>query len=174
MAEISPKTIEAIKTAIRLEEEGYQYYQDAAANTENEMGRKMFDQLARDEIEHLRIFQEMFDQLADPVTWRKLAQDTPGVPIIPKFKDLSKDKKKSASLTADANALKIALENEEKAYNFFIKAAKEADDEKASDIFTKIAEQEDYHWKLLQAELDSVMNTGFWFDTAEFRMDGKF
>jgi rubrerythrin len=174
MTEISQQTVEAIKTAIQMEIEGYDFYMKAAQETDNDLGRTMFEQLAKDEMEHQRTFEAMFDQIADPSTWRKLASETPGVPEIPAFREKSKEQKQSGSLAGDANALRIGMENEEKSIKFYKKAAETAEDEQAKTIFSNIAQQEEYHYQLLQAELDSVTGTGFWFGTAEFRMDGKF
>ena len=66
------------------------------------------------------------------------------------------------------------MENEKKSIDYYEQAVRETNDEQARIIFNNIMEQEEYHYNLLQAELDSIMGTGFWFDTAEFRMDGKF
>jgi len=38
----------------------------------------------------------------------------------------------------------------------------------------KMLEGEFYRYDNLQAQLDSVLNTGLWLDSPEFRMDGKF
>lgn len=41
-------------------------------------------------------------------------------------------------------------------------------------MFLRLAEWEDSHFELIQAELDYVKNTGFWFGVHEFKMDGMF
>jgi rubrerythrin len=174
MAKITPHMIKAIKTAIQMEEEGYEYYMKAAEQTDNDMGKSMFKQLAKDELEHRRTFETMFDTIADPSTWRKLAAETPGVAELPVFQDATKDIGKTKGMTADANALRIGMENEKKSIDYYQKVAGETDDPQAKSIFTNIAQQEEFHYNLLQAELDSITRTGFWFDTAEFRMDGKY
>jgi rubrerythrin len=174
MAEISPQIMEAIKTAIQMEEEGHAFYMKAAIETQNEMGKKMFRQLAKDELEHKHTFSEMFDRVADPATWRKLVASTPGIKELPAFRELSKEQKRSKGLADDANVLRIGMDAEDKSIKHYQKAARETKDPQAKVIFTNIAQQEEYHYNLLQAELDSISGTGFWFDTAEFRMDGKF
>ena len=174
MASITEKTIEAIKTAIQMEKEGFQFYMDAASKTDNEMGQTMFRQLAEDELTHRRTFEAMFDKLADAATWRKLAAETPGVSELPVFKTKSKELQKSKGMVADANAVRVGMEKERLSIDYYEKAAREANDEQAGVIFSNIMEQEEFHFNLLQAELDSLQHTGFWFNTAEFRMDGKF
>jgi rubrerythrin len=66
------------------------------------------------------------------------------------------------------------MELEENAVQFFQKAADEVDDPVASEIFRKISEEEKFHYDLLQAQHDSLTNSGFWLDSAEFQMDGKY
>lgn len=45
--------MEEIKMALQLEKDGYAYYRKAAELCPNEYGKKMFEKLAKDEIEHL-------------------------------------------------------------------------------------------------------------------------
>ena len=81
---------------------------------------------------------------------------------------------KGAEGKSETQALSIGMELEENAIQFFQKAAGEVDDPAASEIFRKISEEEKFHYDLLQAQHDSLTNSGFWLDSAEFRMDGKF
>ncbi|MFQ6110262.1 MAG: hypothetical protein ACE5L7_11990 [Candidatus Aminicenantales bacterium] len=55
----------------------------------------------------------------------------------------------------------------------FQKAAEEVSDPDAREIFLKIREEEKFHYDLLQAQIDSLTHSGFWLDSAEFRLDGK-
>jgi rubrerythrin len=75
----------------------------------------------------------------------------------------------------ETDAIRIGMELERSAIDFFQEAAAEAkpDDANAAHIFSKIAEEEKFHYDLLQAQFDSVNNSGFWLGSAEFRMDGK-
>jgi hypothetical protein len=52
--------------------------------------------------------------------------------------------------------------------------AKQASDPEASRIFEIIAQEEITHYDLIQAQIDSVTNAGFWFDVGEFKMDGLY
>lgn len=68
----------------------------------------------------------------------------------------------------------VRMELEQRAVDFFKNAAAETDDPQAHEIFEKIREEEEFHYDLLQAQHDSVTHSGFWLDSAEFQMDGKF
>jgi len=66
------------------------------------------------------------------------------------------------------------MELERESIDQYEKWAQETSDAKVQGIFKKIIEEEKFHYDLLQAEYDNITNTGFWFNMAEFRMDGKF
>jgi rubrerythrin len=66
------------------------------------------------------------------------------------------------------------MELELKAIYFFKNASAGSDDKTVKEIFEKIAEEERFHYDLLQAQFDSVTGSGFWLDSAEFHMDGKY
>ncbi|KYK21001.1 hypothetical protein AYK21_01240 [Thermoplasmatales archaeon SG8-52-2] len=53
---------DAILTAIQMEKDGYAFYTKAAAQTQSDMGRTIFESLAADEQRHLDVFQKMFEE----------------------------------------------------------------------------------------------------------------
>ncbi len=84
-----------------------------------------------------------------------------------------KDRMRREKGKGETEALSIGLQLEMDAIRFFEKAASDTDDPVAREIFEKIIEEEKFHYDLLQAQLDSVTKSGFWLDSAEFQMDGK-
>lgn len=172
MSNISPAVVEAIRTAIQMEKEGQHFYEECARKTENELGKKMFESIAKDEIGHLHTFQKMFDTLTGTDQWKELAQGSPNVGKVPIFEGRT-DKKRDVN-QSDIDALRIGMESERKGIELYKKAAEDAKEPIARQIFTKIREEEEYHYDLLQAQLDYLTKSGFWLDVAEFRMDGKY
>lgn len=172
MGEISPDVIEAIKLAIRIEKVGKQYYEEAARKTANELGKKMFESLAKDELVHLETFEKMFGTIAGKEEWRELAKGSPKVGKVPIFEEEASEKSKAD--TNDIDALRVALDNERDSIELYKKASEEIKDSLARKIFNKIREEEEYHYDLLQAQKDHLTKSGFWFDVGEFRMDGKY
>jgi len=172
MAEVSPEAIEAIKMAIQMEKDGLKFYEDAAGKTENELARKTFLRIARDEAIHLKTFQKMFDTITGTEAWRELAQFTPTVGKVPMFE--GEIEKKGDVNPSEVDALRIAIDNERKGIEHYKNAAVSSGDEMAKEIFNKIREEEEYHYDLLQAQLDYLNKSGFWMDIGEFQMDGKF
>ena len=75
---------------------------------------------------------------------------------------------------AEIDALNTALDLEKKTADFFREQADSIDESEARALFKRLAEWEDAHYDIIQAELDSINRTGFWFGIPEFQMDGKF
>jgi len=172
MGKVSSTAIEAIKMAIQMEKDGRAFYEEAAKKTENKLGKKMFETLAKDEIEHLNTFQKMFDKITGTGEWREIAQDSPKKGKVPIFEE--EIQKKGDVNPTELDALRTAMDNERKSIDFYNNVAEETEDPLGKKIFTKIREEEKYHYDLLQAQLDYLTKSGFWFDIAEFRMEAKY
>jgi len=174
MSQISPEVKEAIKTAIQLEKDGRKFFEQAAEETENELGKKMFRKLADDEIRHLVTFEKMFKTLTDPKTWGQLLKEGQPRKRMPYFAEKAENRSPAEHGADELSALRQALEVERKAIDFFRGVAGGTEDPEAKRIFELIAEEEVSHYDLIQAQIDSVTNSGFWFDVGEFQMDGMY
>ena len=173
MEEISKPVENAIKEAIRLEINGRNFFNHAAEITHNELGKKMFEKLAAEEVRHIEVFSELFTKILKEADWKKYVRDEElkgESALIEKLKE----RMKGAEGKSETQALSIGMELEENAIRFFQKAADEVDDSAAKEIFRNISEEEKFHYDLLQAQHDSLTNSGFWLDSAEFQMDGKY
>lgn len=173
MEEISKPVENAIKEAIRLEINGRNFFNHAAEITHNELGKKMFEKLAAEEVRHIEVFSELFTKILKEADWKKYVRDEElkgESALIEKLKE----RMRGAEGKSETQALSIGMELEENAIRFFQKAADEVDDPVAKEIFRNISEEEKFHYDLLQAQHDSLTNSGFWLDSAEFQMDGKY
>lgn len=174
MTDTSAQMKKVIQTAIDLEKEGFQFYKRAEENTNDPMGKKMFDFLAREEVNHIKVFSEIFDEITGSTEWRGLYNESKRKviesPLIKKLEENYNNNREKG----ETEAIRIAMDLERQAIDFFTDAQKNAQDTNAKEAFRKIVDEEEGHFDLLQAQLDSLNNTGMWFDVAEFQMDGKF
>ncbi|MDH5468859.1 MAG: ferritin family protein [Candidatus Aminicenantes bacterium] len=173
MEEMSKQVENAIKEAIRLEVNGRNFFNHAAEITHNELGKKMFRKLAAEETKHIQAFSNLFSEILKETDWKKFVRDEElkgESTLIEKLKE----RMKGAEGKSETQALSIGMELEENAIRFFQKAAEEVADPVAKEIFLSISEEEKFHYDLLQAQHDSLTNSGFWLDSAEFQMDGKY
>ena len=173
MTEISDQVVNVIRGTIKLEINGRSFFNHAIEVTHNDLGKKMFRKLAQDETEHLDTFGKLFTALTGGEEWRKLV-DSDEVKGDSHLIDELNSRMKKGERASELEAISIGMELERSAVDFFEKSARESSDPKAKEILEKICEEEKFHYELLQAQYDSVSNSGFWLDSAEFRMDGKF
>jgi len=172
MSEISKQVENAIREAIKLEINGRKFFQRAAEVTHHPRGKKMFLHLAEEELRHLETFGRLFSEILGGSEWKK--EFGPGdirgeSPLVEKLNA----RVQRAEGKGEVDALRIGMELEQSAIEFFQKASREANDPQAARIFREIVEEEKFHFDLLQAQYDSVTKSGFWLGGAEFQMDGK-
>jgi len=155
---------DAIRTAIQMEQEGYSFYLKAAAQTSSEMGRTVFKSLAADELLHLEVFQKLFDEKVGKKEWNNLI--TSGK----KYADIQvfpKDLKKKEGANPDTNeidAIRIAMDSEKKAIEYYTKINQNVTSDEFKEIINEIIEQEKNHYSLLEGEFHHINSTGYWFD----------
>ncbi len=162
-----------IREAIRLEINGRKFFNHAAEVTHNELGKKMFRKLSADEVQHLETFSQIFTQMTGSDDWKKQIKLDDVDKESAVIEDLAARMKKAAG-KGELEALRIGMELEQKAVDFFRASGDKAEDPGVRDIFDKICEEEHFHYDLLQAQLDSLTQDGIWYDVAEFQMDGKY
>jgi rubrerythrin len=170
---IGDKTAQAMKTAIEMEKSGHRFFTEASNNVRHEVGRKLFSRLAAEEIDHMRTFEKIFNEVTGGSDWKEAIRAIQPSKRVPYF-DEARKQLKAEDLSVELDYLKKALDLERDAMKFFERAIAEAENEDARQIFQRILDEEKGHYDLIQAEMDSINNSGFWFDVQEFYMDGKY
>jgi rubrerythrin len=67
--------------------------------------------------------------------------------------------------------LEIAVQREIVANRYYLDLAAKTKAPEAKEMFLSLAKEEELHMKILQAEIDSIGQNGFWFDMQEFTME---
>lgn len=175
MTALHPDVIKLVKEAIRLEVKGRAFFVHAAEVTESPLGKKTFEKLANEEVEHLKVFGKLFSEATGDEEWKKhlRAGDREESGIIEHLKKRLQEAGKGKH-ASDIESLRIGMELERSAMDFFQRLADESTSPTAKEIAGRISEEEQGHYDLLQAQYDSVHNSGFWLDEAEFRLDGQY
>jgi rubrerythrin len=145
------KRSDALGIAIRMEEEGIRFYSKAAERAKNDLVKKMFASLVKDEERHRAIFQEMAAQEGvRPSRADELDESSPAKRIKSIFRGAAAKVKKSLGSTEDVvKVIDIALGMEEKAYFSYAAVAKTMADPQEKQILLKIAEEENEHFRIL-------------------------
>jgi rubrerythrin len=174
MSDETAETIQALQTAIEIEIQGLETFEKFAEQTQNEAGKKMFLQLAKDENTHREILEEQLNNLTkgQPLEEVDIPQSVIEQ-VVPKLRERAVETKGEAA-TGEIDALNAALDLEKRAAAFFREQAELTVIEEAKVMFIRLAEWEDTHYDLIQAELDNIKHSGFWLDFREFRMDAMY
>ena len=155
---------DAIKTAIQMEKDGYSFYEKAAAETSSEMGRTIFKSLAADELLHLEVFKKLFDEKIGKQEWYDLVSTSNKYVDIPIF---PRNLKKVAGANPDTNeidALRIAMDSEQKSIDYYTKIKEKIVDKELIKIIDEIIIQEKSHYTVLEGEFNHINSTGYWFE----------
>jgi len=177
---------EILATAIATEWEGFAFYSELARRTRSDLGRKVFERLAKDEVEHVKVLEEVscsykegcvlmtYDQARDrieEVCEEDIAELTEEARTCKATAPIFKKGVHKAERANDLEALRIGVEAEREAIAFYQTAAEEAETGEARVLFEHLVDIERGHERLLQAEHDHFSANGMYFDDREFNLE---
>ena len=166
--------VKALRAAIEIEDNGLLTFLKFARQTKDATGKNMFIRLAMDEHEHRLLIEKQLNNLLEGKPLINIEIPKSEIEeIAPKIRE-KQQRTRGESGLLEIDALNTALDLERKAAKFFRDQAKLISDSEAKALFIRLAEWEDAHFDIIQAELDSIQGTGFWFGIPEFQMDGKY
>ena len=150
---------EALKIAVNIEEEGFEFYSTLVKNARDSKVKEVFSKLASDEKEHLARFQKAYLELTSPISpvqgcedytvdlYLKYLIDT-GV-----FTKKGEAKKLAMEIKTDIDALKIGIQAEKDSILYYSEAAKNTKNTFGKMTFEQLANEEKKHLKLLAEQL---------------------
>ncbi len=164
---------EAIKTALEYEAGVYQLYYDAIGKTNDPTAKRIFATLCKEEKNHLAYLRHCLGewQRTGKLNAGELKTVLPSKHAIEKsLLDLERTAMPHPSFRPELDLLHKALEAEVKTSTFYKEMVRALDGEGQA-LFKRFVDIEEGHEAILQAEIDSVTQMGFWFDTPEFRLE---
>lgn len=158
-------TLTVLQQALDLEQRGTEFYTQAAEQTVDATGKKMFLSLAEDEVLHQKVIQRQIDSLGQGGGW-VLPEDIPEVdadlstPLFPAGEiELEKAIRPDAS---DMDALLFALKIENDSFALYADQAKEATDPDAKRLYEFLVDAERTHFNLLMNNYESLNSRAGW------------
>lgn len=171
MSDATTEVLTAFKMGMETELLGLGSYLKFAKTTKDATGKNMFITLAADELEHFRILERALAE-------QKVGGDMSGIEVHPSIiqkitpKLGSRDSRiKGESGVDQVNALQTALDQERRSIELYRQQLGKPISSEARIIFERLMEMEESHYDLIQAELDSINETGFWFHIPEFDLE---
>lgn len=158
----------ALATALEAEKQSLRTYLRLAWDTSDASGKQMFIRLATDEFEHMRLLETWQSDQLPPAAVEPSAIER----LVPKLSDKSLQIRGTQG-QHQLSALNAALDLEKSALTFYEEQGRLTRDETARRLFSRLAEMEAAHYALIQAEIDNIEQTGFWFGLPEFSLESE-
>jgi rubrerythrin len=162
-----------LERAMEVERQGRVFYEEAARRVQDAAGKAVFETLAKDEVEHIRLLQAEYDKISKDSEWMELDEAKVCEPQTP-LKLFPNQRDAALVIPANAkdiDALKLAMDFEASGYKAYKQAQKDTDDPNGKKVFAFLAQQENNHYVFLQKTHDYLANEGVWyFDEQEFPM----
>lgn len=168
------KMVDILHTAIQMEVEGKEFYQQASRKSSNKLAKELFQRLANEEAEHQKKFEEIYEAL-------KRGEDWPDVQLP------SEKAKKLKSIFAQATkelgnkfkvaeseleAIKTAMDMEIKTYDLYRSRSEQSTLPREKRFYEALAAEERGHHLALLDSYDYLTDPAGWFIMKEHRLDG--
>jgi len=162
----------AIQTAIEYETKIRDIYRDACKNVPDPEGKRFFKMMEGDEQYHLDYLMKRLKlwKSTGQLSAEKLKSTVPPKEIIQKETEKIKAHMSIKDMRSVNVILSRALKAEVETSNFYEKMVSQMTDE-GQEMFAQFLEIEENHIAAVQAELDYITHTGYWFDFKEFDME---
>ncbi len=154
--------LQALRQAIRLEQDGYNFYTEAAERTADSRGREMFLSLADDEKLHLRIVQDQYQALSTGQGWVSFSEALELKPVDVDNPLFPPEAEVIDPKASDTDALLFGLQIENESYELYTKAASETADPAGKAMYQRLASQERTHFDILMLNYEHLVSTGSW------------
>ncbi len=166
------KIEEAITTAISYEEKIRDLYAAALENIRDQRGRTLLQALKDDEQHHLDYLESRLElwQQTGKLIIQELRSTIPSVSSISHEVNKLKDTMPKEDRGDEKQILSRALQVEVETSKFYQKMVDTLGEE-GKQLFKPFLAIEEGHIAIVQAELDYLSHTGYWFDFQEFDLE---
>lgn len=151
--------IDILKTAILMEKRGKAFYENVAAQTQNEEVKRIFITMAEEEQTHIEFLSKQFVNYQKNKTFSKISLHSNEDELI--LNKAIQDQISAASY--EAAAISAAIDMEKKAIEVYSQRAKEATDPNEKEIFDWLANWEKSHFGIL-LEMNKALTEKAWYD----------
>ena len=156
MTDAKGKVAEALKVAIKGEEDGYYFYNLLAEKSVNPDAKRKLENLRDDESRHKVTLVEIYKKHVGGEVGELPAKGL--TPLVEIFR-----KGQAIQLKSEMEFINLAIEAELAATKYYQEERELIDDAVFRDIFDQLAEEEHRHYELLMAEKEALSGNYFWF-----------
>ena len=163
---------EAIKTALKYEKRIRDLYQEAADSADDPAGKQVFSLLAGEEQNHVDYLETRLERWEETghLQLDSLEQALPSADAIRENMGMLQTRMDREDRKDEKQMLSKALNVEVETSDFYKRMVDELSDE-GRELFARFLQIENEHIQIVQAELDYLSHTGYWFNIKEFDME---
>ena len=166
------QALAVLKRGMSTEIWGQRFYAQAAARTEAEDGKRVFQSLIDEEGKHLDILRGQYAAMSGSQEWvsveeaRSMAAQADPTAIFP---GADAAEQLFPADATDEQALQMAMDFEQRGYALYQQEAESASSPRAKEMWGYLARAEDQHFTFLQKTHEYLSTNGVWyFDDQEF------
>jgi rubrerythrin len=165
--------LDSLNTAIKTEQDGRAFYQEAAQRAANPLAKSVFEHLADEELVHIEVIQKFYDELKSKGSCQEAeaalqAPETPQTRTKNVFEKACQNMDQQVPAdTASLEAYEKAMDFEQKAYDTYKQLAESSRDCMALKLYQFMMEQENQHYVFLKETHDYLEKPGDWFAQQE-------
>jgi len=170
------KFVEPLNVALKMEEDGYDFYMGEVSRSTSDIVRGVFKSLAQEELKHIDIIKRHVESLSSSGKWPsvgELIDRRKGLKeeIKTVFKEAAEKSSKKAEVDAGAvEAYKRAIELEKKTYDYYKNLLDKATDADERSFYSFLTDQENWHYRLLSETVEYLEHPLDWFTGEESPM----
>jgi rubrerythrin len=153
--------------AMKMEVDGKKFYEQQAAKMADTALRKIYEELAKDEDKHYRIFKALKDgeDVDYAAAFKTDVVETAGNI----FQQLKDENKEISDFPADVKeAWEKARDIEDDAEKFYREQSAKAESEELKAMWLQIANEEHKHWVVLDSVVQFISRPQQWLENAEW------
>jgi len=166
--------VQAMKDAVKMEEDGLTFYQKAAQAAKTPGTREIFDYLAESEKYHIKRIRELYERLEKDPTWTEgmcawvQPHQRPNV-----FTEAMAQASAGQGEAEDIKALEVGIAMEEKSIAYYQKLAQAATDPLERRLFLSLVNEERGHYNALVDYRNYLIDPADWYYVKEMgHVDG--
>jgi len=166
MENLKMDALQVLKEGMSTEIWGKHFYEQAAARTTSEDGKRVFESLVAEEARHLDILRGEYAALSGGKSYvsiqeaMELAETVESTDIFP---EAAQAKQLIPPDASDEQALRMALDFERRGYEFYSQAMEQAASSEEKAVYRFLADAEDKHYAFLQDTLEYLTSNGVWY-----------
>jgi rubrerythrin len=165
MANEQEITTKALQTSIQMEIDGKEFYQTASKASTNKLGKNLLKRLAEEEDIHRKVFENIYNTIRAEKGWPKESyKPDAGQRLRTVFAEaLGSMGKKFKAIPAELDAIKTAMEMENKTFDFYTRRSAASGFATEKQFYDAVAVQEKEHHRVLLDYFEFLKNPAAWY-----------